>query len=303
MGGGVSSLPAEVSLAEAKELAGARWQPAWEEKFAEAKISRDEAVKCWNKSEAKAAISEALYEKLHGTDRSGVAEALDFSVIIAEKRGQHLPGTREWVFEAVLRWRTDPDSAKLFWLWAAAARARAWRRCSRTLLDKENVAAWHFCKHTEPARSAPAVLLRSLAGMLCATVEGFERAEEERATSGRAGGQALREKFDGSKAVAKRQGAARGAADDALVLIIDALDELPRDALKPVLSLLANELKTLPPWIKIVATSRDEAQIKGALSGYTPSELRVDEARNRQDVRAYLTELAKEHIELEVTME
>ena len=34
MGGGVSSLPAEVSLAEAKELAGAKWQPEWEEKFA-----------------------------------------------------------------------------------------------------------------------------------------------------------------------------------------------------------------------------------------------------------------------------
>ena len=158
MGGGVSSLPAEVSLAEAKELAGAKWQPAWEEKFAEAKISRDEAVKCWKAAEAhdspsadgpdskgagppderkkksatakalwkkgvakvgwiahakaraaaieraqRAGISEQLYEKLHGVDRSGVAEALDFSAIIAEKRGQHLPGTREWVFEAVMR--------------------------------------------------------------------------------------------------------------------------------------------------------------------------------------------------------
>lgn len=50
-------------------------------------------------------------------------------------------------------------------------------------------------------------------------------------------------------------------------------------------------------------TSRDEAQIKARLSGYKPSELRVDEARNRQDVRAYLTVLAKEHVELEVTME
>ena len=56
MGGGVSSLPAEVSLAEAKELAGAKWQPAWEEKFAEAKISKDEALKCWKESEAEAAI-------------------------------------------------------------------------------------------------------------------------------------------------------------------------------------------------------------------------------------------------------
>ena len=50
-------------------------------------------------------------------------------------------------------------------------------------------------------------------------------------------------------------------------------------------------------------TSRDEAQIKASLKGYTPSELRVDEARNRQDVRAYLTVLAKEHVELEVTMD
>ena len=49
MGGGVSSLPAEVSLAEAKELAGAKWQPEWEEKFeaVDAKISRDEALRCW----------------------------------------------------------------------------------------------------------------------------------------------------------------------------------------------------------------------------------------------------------------
>ena len=52
MGGGVSSLPAEVSLAEAKELAGAKWQPEWEEKFAEAKISKDEALQCWKAAEA-----------------------------------------------------------------------------------------------------------------------------------------------------------------------------------------------------------------------------------------------------------
>ena len=82
MGGGISSLPAEVTLAEAKELAGARWQPAWEEKFADAKISRDEAVKCWKESEAEAAISEELYEKLHGANRSGVAGALDFSAFV-----------------------------------------------------------------------------------------------------------------------------------------------------------------------------------------------------------------------------
>merc|ERR1712091_220103 len=137
--------------------------------------------------------------------------------------------------------------------------------------------------------------------MLCATVEGFEDALRE------GGGDNATDKvadlFDSLLAKPLQSVEAPRGADDAHVLIIDALDELPRGVLKPVLSLLANELKTLPPWIKIVATSRDEAQIKSTLKGYTPSELRVDEARNRQDVRAYLTVLAKKHVELEVTME
>jgi len=240
MGGGVSSLPAEVSLAEAKELAGARWQPAWEEKFAEAKISRDEAVRCWKDAEARAAISEELYERLHGTNRSGAAEALDFSAIINEQRGQHLPGPREWVFEAVLRWRTDADSAKLFWLLGGggAGKSVAAAELLARLRDKQNAAAWHFCKHTEPARSAPTVLLQSLAGMLCATVEGFEDA-----LKGSAGVETdkVDELFESLVAKPLREVEAPRGADDALVLIIDALDELPRDALQPVLSLLAND--------------------------------------------------------------
>ena len=221
-------------------------------------------------------FSDQLHERLHRTDRPGVAEALDFSAIIADKRGQHLKGTREWVFDAVEKWRVNPEAAKLFWLVGGGGTGKsvAAAELLARLLGKENAAAWHFCKHTEPARSAPAVLLRSLAGMLCATVAGFEDALTESADVKT---DKVDELFEALIAKPLQNVEAPRDADDALVLIIDALDELPRDALKPVLSLLSNELKELPPWIKIVATSRDEAQIKAALSGYTPTELRVDE--------------------------
>ena len=89
----------------------------------------------------------ALEEARDGTTRSGVAaRALIFSAIIAEKRGQHLPGTREWVFEAVLRWRTDADSAKLFWLVGGGGTGKsvAAAELLARLLDKQNAAAWHF---------------------------------------------------------------------------------------------------------------------------------------------------------------
>ena len=143
------------------------------------------------------------------------------------------------------------------------------------------------------------MLLRSLAGMLCATVEGFEDALKK---SAGVETDKVDELFEALVAKPLRSVEAPRGADDALVLVIDALDELPRDALKPVLS-----ARDRAQDAAAVDQTRGHQPRRGAdqvaLSGYTPSELRVDEARNRQDVRAYLTELAKEHVELEVTME
>ena len=122
---------------------------------------------------------------LRPTPRAARADrqVLALAAIIADKRQQHLKGTREWVFDAVEKWRVNPEAAKLFWLVGGGGTGKsvAAAELLARLLDKENAAAWHFCKHTEPARSAPAVLLRSLAGMLCATVDGFEDALKESA--------------------------------------------------------------------------------------------------------------------------
>ena len=102
-------------------------------------------------------LAERVWNEIYPQLRSGV-DALDFWGIINEKRGQYLPGTRECVFEAVMRWRTDPEAAKLFLL---VGRRRTGKTVAAAellmrLLDKENAAAWHFCKYTEPGRSAPA---------------------------------------------------------------------------------------------------------------------------------------------------
>ena len=174
-----------------------------------------------------AGFSDQLHARLHRADRPGVAEALDFSAIIADKRQQHLKGTREWVFDTVEKWRVDPDAAKLFWLVGGGGTGKsvAAAELLARLLDKENAAAWHFCKHTEPARSAPAVLLRSLAGMLCATVAGFEDALKE---SAGVETEKVDELFEALVAKPLQNVEAPRGADNALVLIIDALDVLQR---------------------------------------------------------------------------
>ena len=149
MGAGASLLRDNILLDEARALVPeSKWDDDWDDRyFAEGqRVARELAERVWNDK----------YPRLRGGAHLPGVEALNFSAIVYEKRGQHLPGTREWVFEAVMRWRTDPDSAKLFWLVGGGGTGKsvAAAELLMRLLDKENVAAWHFCKHTEPARSA-----------------------------------------------------------------------------------------------------------------------------------------------------
>ena len=61
---------------------------------------------------------------------------------------------------------------------------------------------------------------------------------------------------------------------------------MPKELQKPLLDVIASQLSRLPPWLKLFVTSREEPQIKRALSSFKPKELRADEAKNRADDRA-----------------
>ena len=96
----------------------------------------------------------ATYPRLRGGEPLPGVQALDFSAIIADKRGQHLAGTREWVFDAVEKWRVDTDAAKLFWLVGGGGTGKsvAAAEMLARLLDKQNAAAWHFFSVSTPSR-------------------------------------------------------------------------------------------------------------------------------------------------------
>ena len=59
----------------------------------------------------------------------------------------------------------------------------------------------------------------------------------------------------------------RSAQAPRLVIILDALDELSAQQLGPVLDLITTWLATLPDWLRLFVTSRDETAIKAALCG------------------------------------
>ena len=146
------------------------------------------------------------------------------------------------------------------------------------LQPRRRVALLH--RHDNPQQSSPDALLRSLAAMLCARLPGYKEALGEvalellKATDPKELFVAL---F--TSPLQKLKSPAKPS-----FIILDALDELPKQGQKPLLSVIAAQLSTLPQWLRLFVTSREEPQIKAALAKFKPKELRADEAKNRADV-------------------
>ena len=224
----------------------------------------------------------------------------DFRELWHEKKSAHLQGTREWAFAEILKWLDDPASPQLFWLMGGGGAGKTVRTAE--LLDRviHRTVAWHFCRHDNPAQSAPGSLLRSLAAMLAHRLPGYKEKLEATGVPGEAvddPAELFKALFETPLLVSKVQVPERP-----LLVILDALDELPKESQKPLLAVIASQLSRLPSWLKLFVTSREEPQISRALSSFKPKELRADQAKNRADVEVYLRTIARSYIKGEATI-
>ena len=226
----------------------------------------------------------------------GKLVAHDFSALWDEKRAAHLEGTREWAFAEVQRWLDDAASAQqLSWLMGGGGTGKSVLTAALHARIFNRVIAWHYCRHDDPQASAPAALLRSLAAMLCHRLPGYAGALVE------VPGETVADPKELFAALFEVPLKAVEA-PETLLIIIDALDELPKESQKSLLAVIAGQLSQLPRWLKLFVTSREEPQIKVALATFKPQELRADEAKNRTDVEVYLRTIARDHVKGEVNM-
>ena len=215
-------------------------------------------------------------------------EPHDFTGLYHQKIGAHLPGTREWAFKEIFAWLdvAPTDAAQLFWLMGGGGVGKSVLTAEllRRAYGSNRVVAWHFCRHDNPQQSSPDALLRSLAAMLCARLPGYKEALGEASAE-------LRKAADPKELFAALFTAPLQevkSPEKPSLIILDALDELPKQGQKPLLSVIAAQLSTLPKWLRLFVTSREEPQIKAALAKFEPKELRADEAKNRADVEVRL---------------
>lgn len=163
----------------------------------------------------------------------------------------------------------------------------------------ERMAAWHFCRHDDKKKSAPPTLLRSLSAMLCHRLPGYEAALGE-VPSTMLSSTDLTEL---SEALLLTPLSKVAPPTQPMLIIIDALDEIPKQEQKPLLDMITKQLVSLPPWLRLFVTSREEPQIQRAFVKFKPTELRADETKTRADVEIKLRKMASKHVKGNLSME
>ena len=151
--------------------------------------------------------------------------AYDFSSVYEDKLSQYKEGTREWAFSELEAWLGSPGaSSQLFWVMGAGGVGKSVLTAEFLRRHRASVAAWHFCRHDNKEQSQPCNLLRSLSAMLCINLDGYSISDDSNnSTDVDTVFQCLFEKP--LKQLTQHT---------AKIIIIDALDEIPRAEQKKV---------------------------------------------------------------------
>ena len=182
-------------------------------------------------------------------------KACELRELIEAKQGEYFQGSREWLFDAVREWLQEDGSKnnknkRVFWLVGGAGTGKSVvsAQLLRTAGVQEHVKAWHFCRHDNAAGSDVRVILESWAAMLSALLPPFHVEDTAKALASTSTATMfdllIAEPF-------KKLQQAPSSHMPVCLLVLDAVDELPRDCLDAVLQLIADKFDKLPSFVKL----------------------------------------------------
>jgi WD40 repeat protein len=236
-------------------------------------------------------IDAAIKSALRGESREQrwgrLPEPWDFEPFLWEKR-RDFTG-RQWFFKEIEAWRVDsPEPALLIKGGPGIGKSAI---VAALVHDNPSgqVLAYHCCRADTPATLEPASFVRSLAALLTTRLDDYAAMLDDPVIA-----KALDE-ADADPATAfesailsplhKLQKPDTGCR----YLLIDALDEALVRARRPtIVDVLATRLERLPPWLRLVATTRDDPAVLRQLRGLQAKEISPQDERNQEDIRQFL---------------
>lgn len=187
---------------------------------------------------------------------------------------------REWLDRELDAWLAR-DVGRLFWVVGEPGIGKS--AIAAHLTTREDVAAWHFCSTSNSRTLDPREFTAAVASALSQRLPGFEAAlasrhpelPRERAMT------AFRELVVEPALSTQPPGTTQ-------LLVVDALDEARRGDGETIVDLLVEHAPSLPPWLRIVATTRPDAEVLGRLDVLGCVTVDAESASNLADLETYV---------------
>ena len=198
-------------------------------------------------------------------------------------------GTRQWFFDQLSRWFNDKQQSRVMILTAGPGVGKSVlaAKVCEMYEKREKLAACHFCDFKNPDYSNPQRIVRSLFNQMCHNIKGFRDKLPEILQYEHSCPDLLSDAFrvllnDPLHALDR---------SEPVLIVIDALDESKTDIKNEFLELISGKFPELPPWVKILITSRPELQVRNYLKHFNPVEIRPDDHphNHRNDIKHYIT--------------
>lgn len=234
------------------------------------------------------AAFERLIQALNG-DPSGLTSPLasvagqrplDFGVDLA-RHGEHFTG-RQWLFHDLDEWLANNTGGACLILGEPGIGKSA---IAAQLARRPDCATVHFCSAGNGDSQDPLAFVANLVASLAARVPGFGAAVAERHPE-----QIRDDAVTAFRHLVVDPGRSMPAPESQQLIVIDALDEAALIDGKTIVHLLAEHADQLPPWLRIVATSRPESKIVSLLRQLNVRTLQADRPENLEDLRSYVRE-------------
>ena len=167
---------------------------------------------------------------------------------------------------------------------------------SSSAVIHENIIGFHFCKYNEKTTREGGQFVKNLVQQISKNISGFQDDGFLGSNCDKEPGKCFKSAL--VKPLKKLNATGRK------FILIDALDEcLEKEERHQsvILNILSSSVPDLPAWVKLIVTSRNQAQTTGKMSkiGLSTLKLNVDDQRNKRDLRNY-TEQALQNFYIEV---
>jgi hypothetical protein len=218
-------------------------------------------------------------------------DPFDFAAFLYTRR-EGFTG-RRWLFDEIDVWRTTPGQGRALLIKGDPGTGKSAIVAELVFHNPGGqVLAYHCCQWDVAQTLEPWRFVRSLAAMIAGKVEDYAALLEDPVLKDILSEASCR----GDPGSALERGVLsplqklHAPPDGPRYLLIDALDEalLVPPGKPDIVSLLASRIDRLPPWLRLVATTRQEPEVLDRLGGLRGREIEAKSPENLQDLRNYI---------------